>query len=165
MYSLSKIMVAFMALAMMVGLGCSHSESPKVSIIAENFDFKVSNLSVDDGKLFATGGTAVNVNWTVNIIINGQTSSVSISTKSDELPVRVGNEMEIGFTPACAEQTEAIFTLPDGTTRKLEVGEPALKWNVPENFMPGMEITGETTYETDDCIYKRTGTITLIALE
>lgn len=90
-----------------------------------------------------------------------KTTSLSGSSKSNELPVLAGDELEIQFTPTCPEQTEAYFTLPDGTTRKLTV----FKWLVPENFAHGMQIKGESHYETDDNIYNKTGVITLIALE
>ena len=84
---------------------------------------------------------------------------------SDELPVLAGNELEVPFPPAWPGETEAYFTLPDGTTRKLTVSEPTFKWIVPEDFVSGMQIKGESHYETDDNIYNMTGVITLITLE
>lgn len=152
-----------MAFAIMLGI--QSCDDPKPTINSNDFDFKAVNLTVDDGKLNATGGTTVTVNWTVNVTINDQTTTVSGTKKSDELPVRAGDEVEIYFTPSCSGQTEAYFTLPDGTTHTATSVVPSFKWTVPDNFTAGMQIKGETHYETDDCIYNRTGTITLIPME
>lgn len=160
----AKLIFILMAFAIMVGLQ-SCGGDPKVTINSNDFDFKAVNLTVDDGKLSASGGTIVTVNWTVNLTINGQTTTVSGTKKSDELPVMAGDEIEIQFIPSCPEQTEAYFTMPDGTSHKATSSAPSFKWTVPANFATGMQIKGETHYETDDYIYNRTGTITLIALE
>lgn len=160
----SKITLKLMAFAIMLGLQ-SCGDDPKVTINSNDFDFKAVNLTVDDGKLTATGGTTVTVNWTVNITINGETTTISGTKKSDELPVMIGDEIEIYFSPSCPEQTEAYFTMPDGTTHKATTTDPSFKCTVPDNFTAGMQIKGESHYETDDYIYNRTGTITLIALE
>ena len=146
-------------------LGLQSCDDPKPTVNSNDFDFKAINLTVDDGKLTATGGTTITVNWTVNVTINGETTIVSGTTKSDELPVMAGDEIEIQFTPSCLEQTEAYFTMPDGITHKATTNSPLFKWTIPDNFTAGMQIKGETHYETDDYIYNRTGTITLIALE
>lgn len=153
-----------MAIAIMLGLQ-SCGDDPKLTVNANDFCFQAVNLTVEDGKLTATGGTTVTVNWTVNVTINGETTTVSGTKKSDELPVMAGDEIEIYFTPSCPEQTEAYFTMPDGTTHKATSSAPSIKWTVPNNFTAGMQIKGETHYETDDCIYNRTGVITLVALE
>ena len=153
-----------MAFAIMMGLQ-SCGGDPKISVNSNDFDFKAVNLTVGDGKLTATGGTPVTVNWMVNVTINGETTTVSGIKKSDELPVTAGNEIEIYLTPSCPEQTEAYFTMPDGTKHKATSSAPSFRWTVPNNFTADMQIKGEVHYETDDCIYNRTGTITLIALE
>lgn len=154
-----------MAFAIMMGLQ-SCGGDPKLTVNANDFDFKAANLTVEDGKLTATGGgTTVTINWTVNVSINGETTTVSGSKKSDELPVMAGDEIEIYLTPSCPEQTEAYFTMPDGTKHKATSSAPSFKWIVPNNFTAGMQIKGEIHYETDDCIYNRTGTVTLVALE
>lgn len=98
----------------------------------------------------------------MNLTVNGETITVSGTKKSDELPVMAGDEIEIQFTPSCTEQTKACFTMPDGTTHKATTSSPTFKWTVPDNFSAGMQMKGETHYETDDCIYNKTGTITLI---
>lgn len=153
-----------MAFAIMMGLQ-SCGDDPKLTINSNDFDFKAVNLTVDDGKLTASGGTTVTVNWTVNLTVNGQTTTISGTKKSDELPVMAGDEIEIQFTPSCPEHTEAYFTMPDGTSHKATTSAPSFKWIVPNNFTAGMHIKGETHYETDDCIYNRTGTVKLVALE
>ena len=160
----SKIIFTLIAIVSILGLQ-SCDEDPKITLNSNDFAFKAINLTVDDGKLTANGGTPVTVNWTANVTINGETTSLSGSSMSNELPVLAGNELEIQFTPTCPEQTEVYFTLPDGTTRKLTVSEPTFKWIVPEGFVSGMQIKGESHYETDDNIYNMTGVITLITLE
>ena len=152
-----------MAFAIMMGLQ-SCGDDPKVSVNSNDFDFKAVNLTIDDGKLTATGGTTVTVNWTVNVTINGETITVSGTKKSDELPVMAGDEIEIYFTPSCPEQTEAYFTMPDGATHKATTSSPSFTWSVPGNFVAGMQIKGETHYETGDCIYNKVGLITLVEL-
>lgn len=161
-----KLAISFMlmAFALMLGLQ-SCGDDPKLTINSNDFDFKAVNLTVDDGKLTATGGTTVTVNWTVNVTINGETTTVSGTNKSDELPVMAGDEIEIQFTPSCSEQTEAYFTMPDGTSHRATTANPSFKWVIPDTFTPGMQIKGETHYETEDCIYNRTGTITLVELK
>ena len=143
----------------------SCEDDSKITINTNDFGFKATNLTVDDGKLTATGGSTVTVNWTVNVTINGETTTVSGTSKSDELPVRAGDEIEVQFTSSSSGQTEAYFTMPDGTSHKATVNTPSFKWIVPDNFTPGMQIKGESHYETEDAIYNETGVITLIALE
>ena len=153
-------------IGLMLLLQACPDPTPHITVNSDDFNIQAVNLSVDDGKLTATGGNPiVTVNWTTNITINGVTTTVSGTKKSDELPVMAGDEIEIRFTRSCPEQTEATFTLPDGTTRTITVDNPSFKWTVPANFTPGMEIKGETHYETDDAIYNRTGSITLIELK
>lgn len=152
-----------MASAIMFSL---QSCEEKITINTKDFGFEATNLTVNEGKLSAYGGgTTVNVNWTVNITVNGETTTVSGTSKSDELPVRAGDEIEIQFTPSCPEQTDAYFSMPDGTSNKVTVNTPTFKWTVPDDFTPGMQIKGESHYETEDAIYNETGVITLIALE
>lgn len=76
------------AFAMLLGFqSCIPDPEPtKLTINSNDFDFKVVNLSVDDGKLTAAGGTPVTVNWTVNVTINGETTTASGTKKSNELP-------------------------------------------------------------------------------
>lgn len=160
----SKIIFTLITIVSILGLQ-SCNDDPKITINSNDFAFNAVNLTVDDGKLTANGGTPVTVNWAVNVTVNGETTSVSGSSKSNELPVLEGDELEIQFSPTCQEQTEAYFALPDGTSRKLTATEPTFKWIVPQNFSPGMRINGESHYETNECIYNTTGVITLIALD
>lgn len=154
-----------MAIAIMLGLQSCGNDDSKITDNANNFNFKAINLTVDDGKLSANGGTPITVNWTVNVIINGETKTISGTSKSNELPVRVGDEIEILFVSSCPEQTEAYFTLPDGSSQKTTVSSPSFKWTVPSNFTSGMQIKGESHYETKDFIYNATGIITLVDLK
>lgn len=153
-----------MAFAILLGFQSCTGDDPKVTINTNSFDFKVVNLSVDDGKLTATGGTTVTVNWTVNVTSNGETTTASGTKKSNELPVMEGNEIEIIFSPLSPEQTEAYITMPDGKTHKVSLENPSFKWIVPVIFTDGLEITGECRYETKTTKYVETGLVKLISL-
>lgn len=142
----------------------SCNDDKKLIVSADDFSFKATNLSIDNGKLTATSGTEVTVNWTVNVTINGQTTLISGISKSNELPVNSGDEIKILFTPSCTEDAEAFFTLPDGSTRKLTVDNPSFNYIVPKDFKNGMKIFGRTNYETADAIYNRSGEITLVSI-
>lgn len=161
----STIAFTIMAIAVMLGVqSCGHND-PKITINSNDFNFKAVNLTVDNGKLSAAGGTVVTVNWTVNLTVNGESTTISGTSKSNELPVRACDEIEIQLNPSCPEQTEGHITLPDGTSRALTSTTPSFKWTVPSDFTPGMEIKGESHYETDDAIYNLTGVITLVSLK
>ena len=160
----TKFAFVLMAFAMLLGLQ-SCGDDPKITINTNDFGFKATNLTVDNGKLTATGGSTVTINWTVNVTINGETTTVSGTSRSDELPVMAGDEIQVQFAPSSSDQTEAYFTMPDGTSHKVTANAPTFMWTVPGDFTPGMQIKGESHYETDDAIYNETGVITLIALE
>ena len=104
-------------------------------------------------------------NWTVNITINGETTTFSGSNKSNELPVMAGDILEVQFQPSCEKETEATFTMPDGIIHIATENTPTFTWTVPDNFFPGMQIKGESHYETETCIYNKTGIITLVGLK
>lgn len=64
-----------MASAIMFSL---QSCEEKITINTNDFGFEATNLTVNEGKLSAYGGgTTVNVNWTVNVTINGESTSKS----------------------------------------------------------------------------------------
>ena len=160
----TKFTFVLMAFAMLLGLqSCRYD--PKISIDTNDFGFKATNLTVDNGNLTATGGSNGIINWTVKVTIDGETTTVIGTSKGNELPVRAGDGIEIQFIPSCPEQTEAYFTMPDGTSHKATVNAPSFKWTVPDDFTPGMQIKGESHYETEKAIYNETGVITLITLE
>lgn len=161
----TKLLAIFTALVMMlVTDGCGND--PVVTVNSNDFEFKAVNLSAGDGQLTASSGSAtVTVSWTVNVTVNGETTIVSGTNKSDELPVRPGDEIEVRFTPSSAAQKEACFTLPDGMTQKVTASSPSFRWIVTDGFVPGMKIKGESRYEDDDCIYNQSGSITLVSLK
>lgn len=161
----TKLLLMFTALAMMLGAeGCGNN--PEITVNSKDFEFKAVNLSLGEGQLSASSGSAVvTVNWTVNVIVNGETTTVSGTGRSDELPVRPGDEIEVRFTPSSPAQKDAFFTLPDGMTQKATTSSPVFRWTVPADFVPGMKIQGESRYESDDCIYNRSGSITLVSLK
>lgn len=162
---LRKVSASILLMGMMVMLQACPVPH-KHTIEYNDFDFKASNLSAGDGKLYATGeGQTHSENISFDFTVNGETTSLVYKKTSNELPVVAGDEVEISFTPSCPEQTEAYFTMPDGTTHKATTQEPTFKWTVPANFVDGMQIEGETHYETDDFIYTRTGVIYLVPLK
>lgn len=152
-----------MVFAMLLGL--QSCDEPKITIDTNGFGFKATNLTVDNGKLTAIGNSTLIFNWVVNVTINGIPTTVSGESKSNELPVMAGNEIEVQFIPSCQEQTEAYFTMPDGTSHKATINAQTFKWTVPDNFTPGMQIKGESHYETEKAIYNEIGVITLVALK
>ena len=162
------LMLALLTTIMMLQ-GCCDDCVPdkaKTKVISNDFTFRAKNLSVDNGKLSAmSGSVTTSVTWTVNIVKDGQTISVSNSSKSDELPVLAGNEIEIRFEPSRAEETEAFFTMPDGSVHCASAESPSFIWTVPSDFTPGTEIKGESHYETKDYIYDMHGVITLVELK
>lgn len=150
-----------------VGLyGCGgDDDDSRMTINSNDFDFSAVN-TVGDKELSATaGGPVITVNWTVNVTVNGETTTVSGTCHSNELPVHPGDEVVVTFKPSCPEETEAYFVLPDNSSKKATVANPSFAWTVPSNFKAGMEIKGATHYETDQFIYNRTGSIKLVALE
>lgn len=157
----TKITLILMVIAVMLGLQ-SCIEDPKITVISDDFNFKAVNLTVRDGERNTAYSNVITVNCTIRIEKNSGISLESDSINVNELPVMPGDEIEIQFIPSCPEQTEAYFTLPDGICHKATVNTPTFKWTVPNNFIPGMQINGESHYETDDCIYNGTGAITLM---
>lgn len=133
----------------------------------DGLQFKATNLSSQtDKELYASSGkTIVNVTWTTAVTVNGKTTVVSGSSKSNELPVMAGDEIEVVFTPTCKEESEASFLLPDGTSKTVTASSPSFRWIVPENFSSGMKIEGRSTYEIDGTEVQTTGAITLVSLE
>lgn len=148
-----------------VAIGLQSCES-KPTVESYSLDFKAVNLSASgDGQIDAnSSGAVITTTVNVNLTINGETTSVSITCKSNELPVRAGDEIALTFYPSCPEETEAYICLPDGSNQKVTATSPCFKWMVPDNFTDGMEITGTSRYETDDAVYKVTGLIKLIDL-
>ncbi len=165
MKKLYSVLGSVIVMCMMLMLtGCL----PHKPTIVTGLNFEDTNCSADgEKKLIAQGSGIVNVTVTTTftITINGQSTVVTTTKKTNELPVMAGNEIEIVFTPSCQEETEAFFTLPDGKTQKVTASSPLFKWTVPDNFKSGMEIKGESIYEIDEAKYKASGKIILTSIE
>lgn len=153
-----------MMLCVMIGIQSCHKE--KISIIGNYLDFKAVNLSASgNNQVDANGsGTVITTTLNLTLTINGEVTSISVTCKSNELPVQIGDEIELTFYPSCPEEKEACISLPDGSTRKVTTSSPSFKWTVPDNFTDGMEITGTSHYETDDAEYNVSGLIILKAI-
>lgn len=153
----------FIALVTMIL--CLQSCDPKTEITSDDLSIKATNLTEGDGKLSANGASPfTNVNWSITITINGESTIVSGTKNSNELPVKAGDEIEITFTPTNSLEKEARVSFPDGVNNILTPSSPSVKWIVPSNFQEGMEIKGECSYETDATEYHKTGIIRLINL-
>lgn len=126
-----------------------------ITVIGDNLYFKAVNLSVDgEGEVSAKScGQVATISISIGVTVNGETTTQGFTSKSNELLVMPGNEIEITFYPSCVEETEATITLPDGSKRKVTASNPSFKWFVPENFTSEMEITGESRYKRkgSDC--------------
>lgn len=156
------LMLAVMTAALALQ-GCNDKD-PNVTYISADIDFNAVNLTVGDGSLVASSNQTKNYSWSVEVTVGDKTTTVSGESAKNELPVRVGDEIEITFEPASGHETHATFSLPDGTSRVVTASQPSFKWTVPDDFFPGMEIKGETAYELDDADYIKKGTIILVAL-
>lgn len=147
--------------------GCRHHDPTLLSDIK----FKAINCSVEsDNEVVAMTkayGTCTITNTILNIPIsvNGSATVSIVVRNGNELPVVAGNEIEVIFEPTRQNETEATFTLPDGTVRTVTATSPSFKWTVPENFKSGMVIKGESKCMDDHVIYEASGSITLIAIQ
>lgn len=161
---ISKILGSIVMMGIMVVLTGCIPDPP----VLTNINFEAVNCSAEGEKkptAQASGIVNLTVTNTFTMIINGQSTVVTTITKSNELPVIAGNEVEIIFTPRCPEETEAFFTFPDGKTQKVTASSPSFKWTVPDNFKSGMEIKGDSSYETEEAKYKALGKIILVSIE
>lgn len=148
-------------LTLLMGLSSCHDPMP--TIYGNNLDFKAVNLSMEsDGQVAAnSSGILITTTVNVNLIINEMLTSVSVTSKSNELIVQAGDEIELTFYPSCPEETEALISMPDGSSHKVSLLSPSFKWIVPDNFTNGMEISGESHYETNAAEYMESGVIIL----
>lgn len=141
----------------------SCSNDDLITVIGNNLYFKAVNLSVESDRENGAKscGPITTISLTIGFTQNGETTTQSFTSKSNELLVMPGNEIEITFYPSCSEETEATIFLPDGTKRKVTVSDPVFKWLVPDNFSSEMEITGESKYKRKGSDCHETGTILL----
>lgn len=143
----------------------SCGEDPKPTIKSNDLSFTAVN-TVSPKELHAqSSGAVVNLNWTVTVTINGVATTVTGTSKSDELPVMAGDVVDLTFQPSKPEEKQATFSMPDGTTKTVTAVSPTFSWTVPANFTPGMKISAANRFETDDTIYEQSGAITLVAIE
>ena len=153
---------------MLIFTGCNHDNLVELIKTTADLKFKAINCSAGgEDKPTAQSNKELDTSITISVtmIINGQTTIKGITKKGNELPVMAGNEVEIEFTPSCPNETEAFFTMPDGTTQKVTTSSPSFKWIVPDNIKTGMEIKGESTYKKENTEYEASGKIILISIE
>jgi len=138
---------------------CSDHDDPVVITITNNLlSFSATNLSdLNKTKVISTDEN-ITFNWEINLDINGNKSSYSGTSNKNVLPVLIGNEIEVRFNLS-ADESEAIFTLPDGTIRKLTRAESSFKWIVPQTIKSGDQIIGVSSYREGDAEYKSTGRV------
>ncbi len=158
----NKIVTVLMMVMAIIGVqSCDNDEL--ISVIGNDLYFKAVNLSVDSDREYGAKscGPVTTISLSIGVTINGETTTQSFTSKSNELLVMPGNEIEIIFYPSCDEETEATIYLPDGTKREVTVSNPSFKWFVPENFVSKMEITGESRYKRKGSECRETGRIIL----
>lgn len=166
MKHLSKIHGIILAILLIVVTGC-----PNDTTLPSDIKFKAINCSAEsDSEVVAMTkayGTYTFTNTIFNIspLVNGSATVSIVTRNGNELPVVAGNEIEVIFEPTRQNETEATFTLPDGTVRTVTATSPSFKWTVPENFKSGMVIKGESKCMDDHVIYEASGSITLIAIQ
>lgn len=136
-------------------------------IIGKDLYFEAVNLSMDSNRenIAKSGNTVVSTTITISVTVNGETVSQSYSKTSNELFVLPGNEIEITFYPSCEEETEAVISLPDGTTQRVTTSKPSFTWIVPDDGSQGMKITGESHYERKGDKEFGTGSIILTTIK
>ena len=139
---------------------CEVKETRNVELI-----FNALNLSAEGSKPAYTGSPVVTNTQNITITVNGVSQNYSVTTKSYELPVSPGDEIEIQFKSSFDEEIDATFTLTGGTVHKVTTDAPSFKWIVPEGVKSGDKIIGKSHYETECFIYEGSGEITLIAVE
>lgn len=143
---------------------CPPDPDPEITITNNLLSFSATNLSDVNKTKVNSIDENTTFNWTINLDIDGNKSSYSGTSKKNVLPVLAGNEIEVTFNPS-ADEFEATFTLPDGTTRKVTKAEPSFKWIVPQTIKTGDQITGESSYRKDNTENKNTGRILFEVVE
>lgn len=138
-----------------------------VTSIGNHLYFKAVNLSVDSNRENGAKscGPVTTISVSISVTVNDETTTQGFTSKSNELLVMPGNEIEITFYPSCAEETEATISLPDGTKRKVKGTNPSFKWAIPDNFTSEMEITGESRYKRRGSECHETGKIILVPIK
>lgn len=161
-----KLLAAVMTIAVLLGLQSCKKE---VNLLG-NLDFKAVNLNLknEDGNnvsVNSSGVVSATIVTDIVLAIDGEDVTVNVRHKSNELPAKPGDSIEFTFLPSNAEQTEALFSLPDGSTRKLTVLSPTFSWTVPTDFTEPLDITGESHYNVEDENHYDIGTITVIPID
>lgn len=161
-----KFLAIVLMVGVMVGLQSCQSEPTQVGTL----DFKAVNLGLEDKdgnniSVNSTGIASATVSTNIVLTINGDKVAVNVKHKLNELPARPGDMIEFTFLPSNSEMTEALISLPDGSSQKLTVISPTLTWTVPNDFTSPLEFMGDCRYKTDDQNHIDIGTITIIPIE
>lgn len=136
------------------------------TVISSDLQFKAYNLTISDKPISAIASpVTLNTTVTINIIDGDQTVSKTIETKSDVLPVRAGDVVELQYLPEKDAYKSVLFTLPDGSTVTLGDDYSTHKWIVPDDVVSGSTILGETRYQKDHISYTRWGNIELLVVD
>lgn len=161
-----KTLILLAALCVVASFQSCIDEDP-IIVVGYNLYFTAVNLSLDEeGQNKAKSvGPYITTTITLGITVNGETTSQSFSTTSNELLVLSDNEIEITFYPSCEEETEATLSLPDGTTHKITKSNPSFRWRVPNNINKSMEIRGESHYKRKGSECREAGLIILTPIK
>lgn len=162
---MNKIFTLLMGVLFAVTLQSCGGDELKPTIKSNDLSFSAVNTISPKELRAQSGSVTMTVNWNVTITIDGMSTTYTGTSKSNELPVMVGDEIELVFKPRTPEEKEATFSMPDGTTKTVTSTSPSFTWKVPVDFKPGSKISASNRYETDTTIYEQTGEISLIAIE
>lgn len=159
-----KKQIPCLVLAVMLFVGVlAGCKNDPIIVSSNNLSFSAKNLSTENDKDYIAYASSATTSISLTITIGDEHTTVTAS--SDELPVMGGNEIELTFIPKDEHETDATFTMPDGSIYKVTKSTPKFKWSVPDNFKSDMVIKGESEYRIEDVIYKITGNIKLIPIE
>lgn len=160
-----KYFAAFLAIACLTPMAqsCKENSEPKQQETDEALIFSATTVNKNSNTVTASSrGKNTTVSANLTLIVNGvEVGTTTETRRGNELAVIGGKEVTVTFTPSCAEETAADFTMPDGTHHMATVAEPSFTWTAPETITEGMTITGESHYETATQIITSRGVITL----
>lgn len=171
-FKLTTLMIALVAVMGLSLQSCCDDcdepcEEPQVKVYTAP-SFKATNISVNgDKSLTASDNKAVvNLNYSVTITINGEPQIFTGACSSNELPVIVGNEVEIEASfDDDAATSNICFTMPDGSKEIVSKNNPICKWIVPNSFNAGDKIVAQWADNSGKIQHESlSSSITLISL-
>lgn len=165
-----------MALAIIIGFAnqsCEKVITQEIEIDqSSTASFKATNVSAHgDIPLTASSYRYITidknetVSYKVTLTADGVAKVFTGKCKYNELPVLVGNEVELmADFDEYPLYSYLCFSLPDGTRQIVSKTVPSCKWIVPDDFTAGWTISAQCTDESGKAVVTNTTTIKLISL-